>query len=156
LKVCGVSAARVWLRMGNASVLSFLREDIERGINLANQWSLGLLQTAMNVHRFTCEKDQIYHKIWRSLSLNNVKGGPQYPGAHAIGIRMSPGLERVRKGLLAGGALSCSMELVSTDRIGMPIGNGDFIGRWSCMGPFPKPYETDRLDGEAALILRVA
>jgi hypothetical protein len=56
----------------------------------------------------------------------------------------------VRKGLLTREALTCTMELVATDKIGLPVGNGDFIGRWSCQGPFPKPFATDRLGGEAA------
>ena len=136
--------------MGTTSVLSFLREDLEAGINLFGQWGIGPIQAAGAFHRFTCEKDQVYFKIWRALSLNNEKAGPHHAGAHAMGIRMSPGLDRVRKGLLKREALTCAMDLVATDRIGVPIGNGDFIGRWSCLGPFPKPYATDRLDGEAA------
>jgi len=146
----GLTASRAWLRMGNTGVYSFRSEDLNTGINFFDQWSSGPMQIAGAIHRFTCEKDQVYFKIWRSLSLNNEKAGPHHAGAHASGIRLMPGLERVRKSMLTRTALACSMELVATDKIGVPSGNGDFIGRWSSVGPFPKPFATDRLGGEAA------
>ncbi len=150
IRASGLMASRVWIRMGNSSILSFQRDDLATGINLFSQWGgISAMEVAANVHRFTTEKDQIYFKTWRSLSLNHEKSGTQHIAAHRMGIRMTPGLERVRKGLLTRSALSCEMELINTDRIGLPVGNGDFIGRWSCQGPFPKPFESDQLGGEA-------
>ncbi|MEI6150780.1 MAG: hypothetical protein WCS01_16920, partial [bacterium] len=42
-----------------------------------------------------------------------------------------------------------------TEQTGERVDNGDFIGRWSVLGPFGKPFADDKVGGEAALTATV-
>jgi len=150
VRISGMKSSHAWLRTGNTNILSFRCEDLESGVNLFDQWGILPMQAASRVHQFTVEKDQIYFKIWRNMGLNNEKSGMHHAAAHAMGIRILPGFDRIRKGLLKRKALTFAMKLVDTETTATPVGNGDFISAWSYQGPFPKPFATDRLGGEAA------
>ncbi len=150
VRISGMKSSKAWLRTGNTNVLAICCEELAAGINLFDQWATLPMQAAGAVHRFTVEKDQIYYKIWRAMGLNHEKSGMYNAAAYAMGIRILPGFDRVRKGLLTRKALSFQMKLVGTESSAVPVENGDFICGWSYQGPFPKPFETDRLGGEAA------
>ena len=148
--VHGLPAPRGYFRSELLRTPSLQREEFEEGINLFGQWGLGVVQKAEMVHRYTLEKDQVYYKTWRTLGLNGLNSPYYNAKAHAAGIRQSPALDRARDTLLGRQALVCRLNVVATDLPGEPLLSGDFISQWSLLGPFPKPYATDHLGGEAA------
>lgn len=150
LRVKGLSKPWAVLRTEHGRSRPFSRQELEDGINLFDQWSLGTGQGAAAVYRYTLEKDQIYFRMWRQLGLNGENGTYYNSAAHHAGIKVNLLLERSRKRLQGGGVLSPRLKITGQDHPGELVANGDFIGTWALRGPFPKPYETDGLGGEAA------
>jgi len=151
LRVTGLAANRLSFRSSASRGPSITREDLADGTNLFSQWSLDAVQRAEQVHRFTFEKDQIYFKAWRILGLNGTNSAFYNARAHAAAIRCVPALDRSRRALLADrAALTCRLRTMTADAAGEPLADCDFVGQWSLLGPFPKPYCDDRLGGEAA------
>jgi lysophospholipase L1-like esterase len=148
--VKGLASDRAYFRselMRSAPVPS---AEFAKGLNLFSAWATAPVRAAEAVHRYTFEKDQIYFKIWRILALNGVNSPFHNAAAHEAGIRMGPNLDAGRRCLLDRDALRVRLNVVATDLPGEPLMEGDFITQWSFLGPFPKPYETDKLGGEAA------
>ena len=135
---------------------SLSRADFDAGLNLFSQWSIPSLKQAEAVHRFTLEKDQIFYRAWRLLGLNGVNSSYYNAKAHMAGIRMSQAVEACRSSLLKGrAAQSFTLNVVATDLPGEVIGSGDYVSQWSMQGPFPTPFDTDTLNGEAAFTAQV-
>ncbi len=156
LSVRGLASENGYFRGETLRSAPLPRPEFEAGINLFSQWTLPLLQPGEANNRFTCEKDQIYYKAWRVLGLNNLNSAYYDAKAHTAGIRMMQTLENCRGAILKNrSALTCSLNVVSTDQPGEAIRNGDFISQWSLRGIFPKPYDTDPLNGEAAFTAQV-
>lgn len=129
---------------------SFTRAELAAGINLFELWSLPPLSRAAAVHRYTQETNQVYYKLWRQLALAGQKGPEYNAGVHAAAIRLATPLDRARRKLMDRNGLTCNLNLIATDRAGEALGSGDFVSHWACLGPFPKPFDNDRLGGEAA------
>ena len=125
-------------------------EQFAAGVNLFDQWTLTPMQRAEAIHRYTSEKDQVYFRLWRVLGLNGENSTFYNARLHAGAIRLGPSMDRGREHLLSKAACSFFLNIVTADRPDEVLLDRDFIRRWSLLGPFPKPYEQDRLDGEAA------
>jgi hypothetical protein len=57
--------------------------------------------------------------------------------------------------MLSKSALTLRLVVSPTEQTGESVDNGDFIGRWSFLGPFGKPFADDKVGGEAALTATV-
>lgn len=149
--VHGLPTGRGYFRSETLRSASISKSEFEAGINLFSLWSLQVMRESEALHGYTTEKDQIYFKVWRNLSLHGMNSSRYHAAAHAAGIRLMRTLEQGRARLFIGKAgLTCSLNVVTTESPGEPLMNGEFISLWSLLGPFPKPYEKDGLNGEAA------
>jgi lysophospholipase L1-like esterase len=150
LVVRSLPSASASLRAQGPSRPEFLRAQLEAGINLFDQWMLSPVRNAEAIHRYTAEKDQIYFRLWRGLALNGENSTYYNSKLHSAVIRLGPGMERGREHLLAKAALSCALHIVATDKPSEVLLDGDFVSQWSLRGAYPRPYDQDRLGGEAA------
>jgi lysophospholipase L1-like esterase len=156
LSVRGLTAGRGYFCSETLRSASIPRQEFDAGVNLFSQWTIKAMLQAETIHRYTLEKDQIYFKAWRNLGLNGGNSSYHNARAHAAGIRMTQALDRSR-GMLQQGrpAMTCNLNVVTTDLPGELLRNGDFITEWSLRSPIPKPYDADHLDGEAAFTAQV-
>lgn len=150
LRVRGLAVPWAVLRSEHGRSRPFSRAELERGVNLCDQWSLGGGHGAAAIHRYTTEKDQIYFRMWRQLVLNGENGDYYNSAAHNAGIKVSVVLERARRRLASGSTLTQRLEIVGQEQPGELVADGDFVSTWVVRGPFPKPYTADCLGGEAA------
>ena len=126
------------------------RAQFEAGVNLFSHWSLAPTQRAAVIHHYTVNKNQIYFKIWRNLSLNGGNGADYSGAVHGSGIRLGPSLDRGCSQLLKTVDHVCRLTITPAEQAGQLLNNGNFLGQWSILGPFPRPYADDRLGGESA------
>jgi lysophospholipase L1-like esterase len=150
LKVRGLAAPNACFRTPTVRTSARPRRDFEAGINLFGQWNVGPMLRAQAVHGFTFEKQTVYFKLWRALGVfERIDFTGEAPAFRAA-IDLVPVLDRARDQLLTPEALGFNLHVVATDQPGEPLQNGEFVGQWCVLGPFPKPFEDDRLGGEAA------
>jgi lysophospholipase L1-like esterase len=156
LKVRGLDGSNAYFRTPTARTAARPRGDFEAGINLFSQWNVGPMLQAEAVHRFTVEKQAIYFKLWRALGvferIDYVGEAPAFRAA----IELVPTLDRARDQMLGEEARRFVLHLAATDKAGESVQNGEFIGQWAVMGPFPQPFDQDALGGEAAFSAKAA
>ena len=151
----GLKNARALFRSETMRSASITSGEFAKGVNLFSQWVHPAVRQAEKVHRYTLDKDLVYFKIWRALSLNNENTAFHNARAHTAGIRMMPILDRGRDRLLKGRpVLASRLSFVYIDLPGEPLVDGDFITQWSLRGPHAKPWNDDKLGGEAAFSAR--
>jgi wyosine [tRNA(Phe)-imidazoG37] synthetase (radical SAM superfamily)/lysophospholipase L1-like esterase len=154
LVVKGLTAERAYIRLGAFRGAAMRREQFEKGINLFDFWGGDAMKVASTVHAFTREKDQLYFRLWRVLGLSGAAGAYNML-PHQEAVKMGPLMDRARDKMMPRSALNMGFTLSPTDRPGEPLSDGDFIGRWSLLGPFPRPFTDDKVGGEAALTASV-
>ena len=155
LRVTGIAQKRAYIRMGAARSASVPREDLEKGVNLLDLRGGAAMKAAATVHAYTREKDQIYFRLWRVVALNNGNAGCYNTPVHQEAIRLGPRLDRARERMMRKPDLTLRLVVSPTEQTGERVDNGDFIGRWSFLGPFGKPFTDDKVGGEAALTATV-
>jgi lysophospholipase L1-like esterase len=151
LRVTGLRQERAYIRAGATRNASLPRAAFEAGINLLDLRGGDAMKTAAVAHAFTREKDQIYFRLWRAVALNGGNAGGYDKSVHREAVRLVPALDRARARLGGKSALTLRMVVSPADQAGERVDNGDFIGRWSFLGPFGKPFADDKVGGEAAL-----
>jgi hypothetical protein len=149
LVVKGLSADRAYMRSGIFRGATVSREAFTAGVNLFDLWASNSMNAAAAVFNYTREKDQVYFRLWRVLGLNGMNSEWYNSKPHELAIKSGPALDRAREKLMAKAARTLSFSVISTDLPGEPVTDGDFIGRWSFLGPFPKPCTDDHVGGEA-------
>jgi hypothetical protein len=155
LAVTGLASELAYIRLGVFRSRSMSRGELERGVKLFDFWGGDAMKAAASVHGYTREKDQLYFRLWRVLGLGNGAAGVYNAVPHKVAIKCSPVLDRAREKLMAKPALTMRCAVAPADRAGEPLGDGDFIGHWSFLGPFPNPCTADKVGGEAAFTASV-
>jgi lysophospholipase L1-like esterase len=155
LRVTGIAQERAYVRTGATRTASMPRAFFAQGINLLDLRGGAAMKAAATLHAYTREKDQIYFRLWRVVALNNSNATGYSAAVHKEAIRLGPGLDRARNRMLSKSALTLRLVVSPTEQTGERVGNGDFIGRWSVLGPFGKPFADDKVGGEAALTATV-
>jgi lysophospholipase L1-like esterase len=156
LAVRGLRASKGYFRTETGRSTARPREEFESGLDLFSMWNVGPMQRAEAIHRYTLEKQLVYFKLWRTLGIfERIDFAGEAP-AYQAGIELVPLLDRARDQLLTPEARRFLLHVVATEEAGEPVEDGEFISQWSCLGPFPKPFTTDRLGGEAAFTARPA
>lgn len=125
-------------------------EQFDAGVNLFDQWAMTPMRKAEAVHRYTGIKDQVYFRLWRDLGLTGETSEFYNARVHAAAGRLGAGMDRGREHLLSKSARTFSLDVLMAEDAEDVLTDRDFIRRWSFLGPFPMPYEEDRLGGEAA------
>lgn len=151
LRVTGIQQERAFVRAGAARNASLPRAAFEQGINLFDLRGGPVMQAAATVHAYTREKDQLYFRLWRAVALNGGNTGFYAKSVHREAVRLGPALDRARERLGGKPALTMRLVVSPAEHAGEAVDNGDFIGRWSFLGPFGKPFADDKVGGEAAL-----
>jgi hypothetical protein len=151
LRVTGIAQERAYVRTGATRTASMPRAAVEQGINLLDLRGGAAMKAAATLHAYTREKDQLYFRLWRVVALNNSNATGYSAAVHKEAIRLGPGLDRARDRMLSKSALTLRLVVSPTEQMGERVDNGDFIGRWSVLGPFGKPFADDKVGGEAAL-----
>jgi lysophospholipase L1-like esterase len=155
LRVTGIAQERAYIRSGATRTASMPRAAFEQGLNLFELRGGAAMKAAATLHAYTREKDQLYFRLWRVVALNNGNATGYSAAVHKEAIRLGPGLDRARERMLSRSALTLRLVVSPTEQTGEKVDNGDFIGRWSCLGPFGKPFADDQVGGEAALTATV-
>ncbi len=155
LRVAGIAQERAYIRTGATRTASMPRAAFEQGHNLFELRGGAAMKAAATLHAYTREKDQLYFRLWRVVALNNGNAGCYNAVVHKETIRLGPGLDRARERMLNKSALTLRLVVSPTEQTGEKVDNGDFIGRWSFLGPFGKPFADDKVGGEAALTATV-
>ena len=150
LSVRGLAGGDVSYRENGVRSARLSPEQCQTGLSVFDQWTLAPMRRAEAVHRYTAEKDQVYFRLWRVLGLNGENSAFYNARLHAGSARLVPGMDRGREHLLSKSARTFSLDVITADGAEDILVDGDFIRQWSLQGPFPKPYEDDRLGGEAA------
>lgn len=150
LVIKGLPAERAYVRLGAYRGAAMSRELFEKGVNLFDFWGGDAMKVAATLHAYTREKDQFYFRMWRVLGLSNGSAGGYNALPHQEAIKFGPILDRAREKMMPKSALTMGFTVSPTDRLGEPLSDEDFIGRWSFLGPFPKPFADDKVGGEAA------
>lgn len=142
LVVKGLPAGKGYVRARNFRSALLPSSAFEAGVSF-HDLCAGAIQASVSALRFTLEKDALYFRLWRSMGVEAT------PGWADLAIRMVPALDRARERIMGRPALTLDCSILASDKAGEPVTNGDFIGQWSFLGPFPKPFEVDKLGGEA-------
>jgi len=156
LRVTGLGQERAFVRAGATRNASVSRAAFEQGVNLFDLRGGAAMKAAASVHAYTREKDQLYFRLWRTVALSGGNVGGYDSMVHREAIRLGPSLDRVRERLGSKSALAMRMVVTPADQAGESVDNGDFIGCWSVLGPFGKPFTDDKVGGEAALTASAA
>ncbi len=151
LRVTGIKKEQAFIRSGATRNASLPRAAFEQGLNLFDLRGGAVMQSAATVQAYTREKDQLYFRLWRAVALNGGNTGFYAQSVHREAVRLGPALDRARERLGQKSALTMRLTIESADQAGEKVDNGDFIGRWSFLGPFGKPFADDKVGGEAAL-----
>ena len=155
LCVTGIVKERAYVCTGATRTASMPRAAFEQGINLFELRGGAAMKTAATLHAYTREKDQLYFRLWRVVALNNSNATGYSAAVHKEAIRLGPGLDRARDRMRGKSALTLRLVVSPTEQTGERVDNADFIGRWSVLGPFGKPFADDKVGGEAALTATV-
>jgi lysophospholipase L1-like esterase len=148
LVIKGLSAGKWYWRLGDLAPAAATAEQLAAGVAVDGIAGSEAGKRAMLLHQFTLDKDQTYYKFWRSYGFT-----PAYDRhAHEAGVTISEQFELARTRLLGLPRQTVSLSRHDLTRL---AGEGDFIRRWSLLGPIPKPYQADHLGGEAAFSARV-
>lgn len=142
LVVKGLPAGNGYVRARNFRSAMLPASAFEAGVGFHDLCG-GAIQASVSALRFTMAKDALYFRLWRSIGVEAT------PGWADMAVRMVPAMDRARERLMGRPALTLDFSILASDRPGEPVTNGDFIGRWSFLGPFPAPYTDDKLGGEA-------
>jgi lysophospholipase L1-like esterase len=155
LRVTGIAQERAYVRTGATRTASMPRAAFAQGFNLLDLRGGAAMKAAATLHAYTREKDQIYFRLWRVVALNSGNATGYNAAVHKEAIRLGPGLDRARERMLSKSTLTLRLLVSPAEQAGERTDNGDFIGRWSFLGPFGKPFADDKVGGEAAFTATV-
>jgi lysophospholipase L1-like esterase len=151
LRVPGLGADdRFLLRSGERRHGPYSGAELAAGIDLAQAWHTAPLKDAALVHRFTLEKNQVYFRLWRGVSLLGAAGPWHDAGALQAARVCCEKLERSRRRLVVRMKRRVRARLAPAGGDGDALKKDGFIAWWSLRGPFPRPYDAAPIGDEAA------
>ncbi len=154
----GGAAERYFFKSGSSRSESLSFKELRKGVNLSSLWQSEPVKAAGRIHQFTCEKDQIYFRLWRVIALGGKSGPVCNEVAFAAAREIMPAIEKARGSMVADATAPCGFRMLAADMPGESLENGDFISCWSLRGPFESTAKmdgTDFLGGEADMTASV-
>jgi lysophospholipase L1-like esterase len=150
LRVRDLPAGGYALRLGGRRLPVMDAATLAAGIDLAGSCPP---ERPARVHAFIREQCQVYFRGWRNLALDQTGGttAAYDPAVHRAAVAASLAYERGRQRLVGRRPLRLEPVLHRVEAGGGDVlGDGDFLAWFRLRGPFPKPFRTDHLGGEAA------